>query len=69
MARIPDNINMHALTIAIRQQCLEEQQTNLKDQFLTFFLRCEGKLKKYGNCEWNRVINGEIKKMVGFEKM
>ena len=36
---------------------------------MTFFLRCESRLRKYGNLEWNRVIDADIKKIVGIEKL
>ena len=60
---------MRSLTVAIRQHCLEQQQTHLKEQFLSFFLTCESKIKRNSSQEWNRVIDSEIKKIVGTDKL
>jgi hypothetical protein len=67
LSRIKDEINMRTITVSIRQYCIEEQQIKSKDRLLNFFLQCESKLKRQSNHEWNRIIEGEIKKMIGLE--
>jgi len=49
IARVKEDINMRALTVSIRQYCIEEQQIHNKDKLLTFFLKCENKLRKCSN--------------------
>lgn len=67
LSRIKDEINMRTITVSIRQYCIEEQQIKSKDRLLNFFLQCESKLKRQNNHEWNRIIEAEIKKMIGLE--
>lgn len=58
---------MRTLTAAIRQHCLQAAQSGSKDQLLAFFLACESRLKRSTQQEWNRVIDNEIRRMVGLE--
>jgi hypothetical protein len=55
---------MRSLTAAIRTYTLEGHP-NTKDFLLGFFLNCEKKLKRGTQQEWNRVIDHEIRRMVG----
>lgn len=68
LARVNGEISMRSVTAAIRQYCLEGQH-NARDRLLAFFLACESRLKRSTQQEWNRVIDHEIRKMVGLERL
>jgi hypothetical protein len=68
LSKVPNELTMRSLTAAIRTHTLEGHP-QAKDLLLGFFLNCEKKLKRGTQQEWHRVIDHEIRRMVGLESL